>query len=247
MIRLFGWFAFAAVAYGSALVVLTPASYLAGLAPDSLKPFIRDASGSVWSGQISIGPANDSRVDLSWRFSPKALAKACALFTVTNLKQGAQALVRGEVTVCPVQQSVTVTNFDVHTSMARWVSLTSHYVQDLRGDVAMTLPRVEWSGDQLRAQGRLVWREAYLDTGSSIALGEVTGDVGTEGKGVQVRVENFNGEISLSARLLVNPDGSYQLNGTVDPRDNIDVANAMEWAGTAAPGGGYLVRFVGRL
>ena len=60
---------------------------------------------------------------------------------------------------------------------------------------------VEWSGDQLRAQGRLVWREAYVDTGSSIALGEVTGDVGTEGKGVQVRVENFNGEISLSARF----------------------------------------------
>ena len=78
MIRLFGWFAFAAVAYGSALVVLTPASYLAGLAPDALKPFVRDARGSVWSGQISIGPANDSRVDLSWRFSPKALAKACA-------------------------------------------------------------------------------------------------------------------------------------------------------------------------
>ena len=96
-------------------------------------------------------------------------------------------------------------------------------------------------------QGRLVWREAYVYARRWDALGEATGDVGTEGKGVQVRGDNFNGEISLEARLLVNRDGRYPLNGTVDPRDNIDVANAMEWAGTAAPGGGYLVRFVGRL
>lgn len=247
MIQLFGWFAFATLAYGASLVVLAPASYLAGFAPAALKPFIWDARGSAWNGRISLGSRRDSSVDLLWRFDAIVLAEGCAKFSVDNSKLDVHALVRGQVTVCPLAKSVTLTDFDVHTNMAQWTSLASRYVEELEGVVAMTLQRVEWSRDKLQAQGRFVWRAARVYSESSVSLGEVTGDVHTEGNAAQVRVENFNGEISLSGRLLLSPDGSYQLNGTVDPRDNTGLAHAMDWLGVPASDGSYRVRFVGQL
>ena len=179
---------------------------------------VREASGTAWRGNAALtlataaGPVALDRVAWTWR--PARLLAGRLGFDVAA--GGRDLELRAET-------ARTLTHWEARDLDARGnaASLAAllPWIAAWRpeGSLALTSPRLESDGREVRGSARLEWRGAAVSLADVKPLGTYRADVEAEGPRAQVRVETLEGPLRITGRGTFTAPGRITFSGEARP------------------------------
>ncbi|MDQ7016104.1 MAG: type II secretion system protein N, partial [Gammaproteobacteria bacterium] len=99
--------------------------------------------------------------------------------------------------------------------------------------------------------GRLFWNKASLTTPmpATVKLGQVEGLIETEAELIQLTLSNKGGDLSLTGKLTLTPEGSYDLDLKISPARNVSraILNGLSQMAQRQSDGSYRIKDKGQI
>jgi len=218
------WLGLGAGAYLLFLLATFPAGTAYGLLPRSATMQVGGLSGTLWSGQASVGQvAGIALHDIRWELSPWGLL-------LGQLRGSIEARLEDGFVSTRVRASLTTLSFSELRASTGLTSLSAPLAQvtgGMAGQVGLSLATLELRegaitdavGD-IRIQDLAVpplFSERAQDL---IALGSYTVQLlPTDGAGLSARFEDAGGPLEVTGTLILDLERRYRLEGLLQPRD----------------------------
>lgn len=212
-------------------------------------------SGSVWSGQAGLGVIQGQSVkDVEWNLRPWSLLLGqVGLGWSFRLPDsvGNQGFGRG-ITSMGLGGSLNFSELEMNLPLIEAAKLAGMSALRPSGSISLNLQDVEWDGQSLvSATGRVVWRDAGVSLIKPVSLGDLTMTLETENNEIKGHISDNGGPLSIDAVLNLKADGAYQVNGTLDARNDPSgdnsLKNTLRSMGTPGPDGKVKINYTGTL
>ena len=232
------------------LILGLPAGYLAGaldIAPEQL-------SFSRVEGTALSGRASDVRIsqvplgDVGWRLAPLALLTGCLEFHLTmrvpGLGQG-----HGSIADCLGSRRY-LKGVTAKVAMDELTPVLGTAVALLAptGRMDLVLESIRQEGEAyVDAEGQLLWHGAVVGRSPPVRLGDVAIDLGVEEERLLGAARNEGGDVELRANISLDPSGGFEIQGSLKPRANRGVQQALATVASRQSDGSYALHFKGSL
>lgn len=201
------------LSYGVGLLVTVPADIAWSYAADDAPARLHRPVGTVQSGSAEALSSGSLVIrDPDWSWQPGALLNADLAWALRGrLADGNLATTIRYGFSGPAADSLQA---DVAAADLALLLNKPEAADSLSGRVTADLEGIRFRGDRLiGASGMIRWRDAVLQRGGSVDLGDIDltldPDSGTEG--VSGQLEARGGDIQLDGRLRLDPDGAFEL------------------------------------
>lgn len=218
------WLGLGAAGYLWFLLATFPAGTAYGLLPRSAAIPVRGFSGTLWSGQASVGQvAGIGLHDIRWELSPWGLL-------LGQLRGSVEARLEDGFVSTRVRASLRTLSFSELRASSGLASLSAPLVQvtgGMAGQVGLSLATLELRegvitdavGD-IRIQDFAVPPLLGGRGQGLIALGNYTVQLlPTDGAGLSARFEDAGGPLEVTGTLILDLERRYRLEGLLQPRD----------------------------
>lgn len=241
---------YALLIYGVFLLATLPADWMLEQFRDRLPGDIRfqGVSGSAWSGEATslVVKGRELRRP-EWRLQPAALLAGRLQYAMAfdnGASRAAGVIGRG------IDGRLVVRDVNATLVAAEVAPLFNAQALGLNGVVDVSLDRLDIrDGIIASANGTLLWKQAGAQSPRPVQLGDINAVFETTGEGIKGTITDQGGPLQVNAALLLVPDGSYRVTGTLAPRNPGDAtfAQALRMLGSAGPDGKVNVSFSGKL
>jgi len=224
--QVLGWAFVLIAAYLCALIVLMPARYaLNNVAPklgielDRSLSF-ESISGRLWDGQMEGLQYQDKMVgEVSWQLNFSQLLIGDMALHWTLRRQNGEF--QGDVVFNP-SGAITLLNTQGELPANELLQLSPYAIVPVSGTISADIPEILIETDRVKTiDGQLVWKQAEIDYGETIALGDITIELNTaiDDGLIAADITNQQGVISIKSSATLNNSGQYQLKGVLTPVD----------------------------
>lgn len=239
---------FAAAAYGVFLIATLPAALITEHFADRLPIHLQGATGSVWSGQAAAAVVKGRELRQPvWRLQPSRLLAGRVQYEM-GFDNGASHAIgvigRG------LGGDLLLRDIDATFVASEFAPLFNAQALGLNGAIDANLERVDiQNGAVAFASGTLMWKQAGVQSPRPVQLGDLHAVLETVDDGVKATVTDQGGPLLVDGVLLLVPDGTYRVTGTVAARNAGDATllQALRMMGAPGPDGKINVAFNGKL
>lgn len=235
-----GYVTLGVCAYFIFTVVMFPADLAYVWLSPSLKNIaLYDVKGTAWSGRAAAAKVGDrSFRGVTWDLRPWSvlLGRVDANVRFDN----GESWAKGNVGL-GLDKTLRMSGLDAQLAMSEIKPILPKLPVDLGGIVAVNLAngRFDTTSKKLtEATGNITWQNASLPMLNNLALGNFRVEFTTTNEGIQGKFnDDGSGPLVADGTLLLKPDNSYQLNGTLAARDKAraDIANGIRFIPGAKP------------
>lgn len=175
-------------------------------------------SGTLWNGEASAAVFANQRVsDVTWRVKPAALllGSAEAAVAFRRDQDRVQAVIgRG------IGGATYVEDVQARMDSAALIRALGIPALQLEGELRANLDALKIKdGVPVKAAGTLGWYGAATQFPQRLALGDLSARLSTTDDGVKATLGDGGGPLELSGELLIQADGQYKLNATLNARE----------------------------
>jgi general secretion pathway protein N len=210
---------------------------------------ILGASGTVWEGSArQVSYQRRPLGALTWDFLPSRLLLGKLAFDI-ELKEGGQQL---QGTLLLGGSSISLQDVDallLASRLPEWLGQ-----RQIGIDGKLRLQQLDLSLSEGRitaAEGRLEWLQGSLRSPLNLRIGDLQAELSTdEASGdIQAQIKDPQGNLGLSAQMLLKPDGNFQLDGRLKPGERADpgLTGALQAIGRRQPDGTIQLKYAGKI
>ncbi len=218
-----GWLGYSVIAVVAYLVFLLatfPAAQAYGFMGKSAWPLrLYGVEGSVWSGGATDVVVGDAALsDLTWQWRPTGLFRGRLEYLLAVSEQAD----RGRGTLGRAWNGkLTLRDADLPVSLIK--PYLGPMVPPLAGRVRLELDARLKEGQQLQSlQGEIIWKDAAVNLGGPLALGNVGVAIETTEQGIRAQLANEEGPLRLDGGVLLKPGGAYEVSGNLTRTGPVD-------------------------
>jgi len=253
------WFAYlllGLLAYALFMLWLFPATFAWSYAEPALRQqlpqlAVNGVSGRLWQGEAAAVRYNNTPVGrLHWRISPLSLftGKVNAPLSL-QLQQG---YLQGRVSMPFDQSEMRISTMKGQLPVTQLQGLFAYYPVSVAGTLAVDISeaQVDGKGKLTGLSGRINWLGAELVAPQALLLGDLQAELEADEAGrMTAQLSDRGGPLSLDAQLVLQPQGSYTLSGTVAAGEGAsdELRQALGWLGKPDQRGRYRLNWRGRL
>lgn len=212
-----------------------------------------DVKGTAWSGRaaaVRVGDRNFRGVAWDVRPWSVVLGRVDANVRFDN----GESWAKGNLGL-GLDKTLRMSGLDAQLAMSEIKPMLPKLPVDLGGLIAVNLEsgHFDTAAKKLTdVTGNITWQNASLPMLNNLALGNFRVDLTTTNEGIHGKFnDDGSGPLVAEGTLLLKPDNSYQLNGTLAARDKAraDIANGIRFIPGAKPepDGRVKVSFAGTL
>ena len=213
-------------------------------APEQLR--LKGVSGSIWNGRATEGALGDAYFrDLRWQARPSQLLTGNMAIDVSvqspagPIRTTAKAGLSGQLQL--LDTSGTLTLSAVHPSLQ---------AGGVDGILRLDMQSLALeNGFPVEALGTVTIERLIATAVGSETIGDFKASFSTETDGIVGLVEDVDAVLSVDGRLVLSPNRSYVLNGSVasKPRTPVVIQQNLRFLGSADANGRRPFRFEGQL
>lgn len=207
--------------------------------------------GSVWSGSADVGIIQGQSVeDIEWSLRPWSLLLGrVGLSWSFKLSNPGEDRGYGQgITSMGLDGSMNFPRMETRVPAVMIAEMAGMAALKPSGTVSLNLKDVEWDGLNLvSATGRVVWNSAGVSMIKPVSFGDLSMDLETEDNSIKGVISDSGGPLSIEGLLTLGSDGTYQVNGSLSARNDVDIQNALRALGRAGPDGRVKVNYSGKL
>jgi len=238
----------AAAAYLLMLIATLPAAHLYGWFGEQLPEVkLEQPRGSLWSGSArSITVAGYTLIAPRWSFAPSALLGGKIGFDTTA--GGDELKVDGRIAVGSSEQ-VEISDLNIHLNPQQLPLPPMVMGAKPEGEVEIELEQLRLSGNRIeQIAGEIRWQGAALQLVERVVLGDFTGQIKSNDKGIELAINDSASDLKLDLTLTLDRQSNYALQGTVGARnrERRDLQQLLKLIG-GGNGSQTPIRFSGRL
>jgi hypothetical protein len=217
------------------------------LGPEAARINVAGISGTWSEGRMTSLQSGSLRLtDLTWSFRPLGLLTGQLKFALAGKLQG-EAPVSTTLTLSPKRQGLLNLRGRVPAALLGEALLPG---LGLSGNLnAQDLDLYLKQGRLAAARGSLNWLDAGISFPDPAELGNLSLQVATESGIIAATLKDQGGPLSINVLSRLKPDGTYELNGELLPRGQLEpeLSSLLRLFGKPAADGRVILRSNGRL
>ncbi len=207
-------------------------------------------SGTLWSGTAErVSYQRKPLGQLKWSFKPSRLLLGKMAYDIELQETGQQLQA---IFLTGLGDSYRLQDIDallLARQLPEWLQLRGVRID---GKLRATELDLSFSQDRLiAAEGSLQWLDGALTSPMTLVVGDLQADLSTDDDSgdIQARIRDIKGAIGVQAEVRLNPDGNFQLQGTLKPGEKADpgLTGALQAIGRRQPDGSIQLKYTGRL
>lgn len=245
-----GYVVFALLAYIGFLAATFPADRAYALLQNRMPRGVHlyDVHGSVWGGGAGTAQIGKYRLaPLRWEYRPAGLLSG-RVDVKLSFDSGPSSV--SAVIGIYRDGDIHLSHVRVDTPAAELVKVLRLPIVQVKGDISARLAAMTVESHRLESlDGTVTWTGAEVTRPRSYVLGGLEADFKTEDGVVKGTLRDKGGPLQLQGLVTIKPDGTYQVNASLENRDpgQADLTRFLHQLGRPGPGGKVTVNYSGKM